>query len=93
MKDNSKISHRNNWIHGGTTYCLENSGEGANLFEYNQKLATNVKETEQLADILIKNESEDQFIKLNTLYEITGNIVDTFRVKQLKPLFKKNCFQ
>lgn len=38
MKDNSKISHRNNWIHGGTTYCLENPGEGANLFKYNRTL-------------------------------------------------------
>lgn len=46
MKDNTKISERNNWIHGSTIYCLENPGEGVNLFEYNQNTDTDVKETE-----------------------------------------------
>lgn len=46
MKDCSKISDRNNWIHGGTICCLEYPGGGANVFKYNQNIDTNIKETE-----------------------------------------------
>lgn len=36
IKDYFKVFDRNNWIYGGIICCLENFGEGVNLFKYNQ---------------------------------------------------------